>query len=1122
MNFKFTNIPGFTLPRKFFIFLVLIASAFEGYSQVNLINEGFDVAVPLPGGWSAQNNSNPVGTTGWGQGLPAVFPSNSGAPNSYIFANFQNTANVGVISNWLISPQIALTNGDILKFYTSGTGSNFPDNLEVRLSTNGASTNVGTGSSDVGDFTTLLLEINPTLSVGIYPDVWTQYTINITGLSAGASGRIAFRYFIATDAGPLGNNSDYIGIDDVLYTSFPPNCTGTPAPGNTISSVTNICPGLPFNLSVQNNTSGSGVTYQWQSSPDGTTFTNITGANLPVLNNTSQVSSTYYQLVVTCASNSANSTPVLVPMAPATSCYCNSGATNTADEDIFNVSIGSLNNSSDCSTLAPGALSVQNRYSNYTNGPGIPAPGQIVSGGTNPFSVRIGTCGGNFTNSVAAWIDFNQDGAFTANEKIYVSPSGTVGPHTETTNVTVPSTALNGITRMRVVNVETGTPGNILPCGTYAWGETEDYLVTISPCVPASLTSSPINASVVCGGNTSFSVGVSGSFPAYQWEQRISPTSPWTLVSNNAIFSGATSSTLTITEATSTMNGYQYRAIFSGSCTALDASAVATLTVTPLVATTNVSSATICNGSSQLLAITNTASAPNTLSISSGPLSLNIPDDTDAGVSTDLTVAGVPAGATITNVSVKFSLTHTYCGDMLLNLKAPNGNILALDKYLTGTGNQAGPYPNTGFVNTIISSSGTTALGTVNAQPITGTFRADALNTLPAGFVVLNPAGFVSNATGFADLYSTPNGVWTLALADGGPADFGVLTAWSIDITYVAPTLASGTWSPVTGLFLDAGLTIPYTGTLEDSVYAAPTSNTDYSVTVQTAICNSSPLTIPVTVATPVGGTITNPTNAVGCTQGIVNFTGDAQTGGPFEYQWEESTDGGATYSPVSDGGVYSGSQTNTLTLTNPAASMGGNRYRLLISVPSCGSSVTTAFASLTVNANPDVTITAAPYTSLYPGLRTTLTANPAGLASYQWYLDGTAITGATSFTYIADIDGLGVYSVEGFDASQCGGASSNSITITDSLNTSLFITPNPSTGQIQVRFNDKFKGVTKTRNVTIYDSKGARVYNQAFINVTGFNKMQVDLTGHPAGVYYIDVVDAAGRRLQTGSFVIF
>ncbi len=75
-----------------------------------------------------------------------------------------------------------------------------------------ASTNVGTTATDVGDFTTLLLDIDPNYVATSYPDVWTQYTLTIAGLSGPTSGRLAFRYFVE-DGGLNGNNSDYMGID---------------------------------------------------------------------------------------------------------------------------------------------------------------------------------------------------------------------------------------------------------------------------------------------------------------------------------------------------------------------------------------------------------------------------------------------------------------------------------------------------------------------------------------------------------------------------------------------------------------------------------------------------------------------------------------------------------------------------------------------------------------------------------------------------------------------------------------------------------------------------------------------------------------------------------------------
>ena len=193
--------------------------------------EGFEDITTLPGkGWFIQNNSVPIGVNSWFQGNPNVFTAQAGPNNSYIGANYTGTVDAGgTISNWLLTPVIELRNGDVFTFYTRTTSTAaFADRLQVRLSTNGASTNVGTGVSGVGDFTTLVLDINPTYVSGPsggYPVAWTQYTITITsGATTPVNGRLAFRYFVE-DGGPDGANSNYIGIDTFAYT---PVGGGTP------------------------------------------------------------------------------------------------------------------------------------------------------------------------------------------------------------------------------------------------------------------------------------------------------------------------------------------------------------------------------------------------------------------------------------------------------------------------------------------------------------------------------------------------------------------------------------------------------------------------------------------------------------------------------------------------------------------------------------------------------------------------------------------------------------------------------------------------------------------------------------------------------------------------------
>lgn len=90
-------------------------------------------------------------------------------------------------------------------------------------------------------------------------------------------------------------------------------CSGTPSPGNTVSTSTNVCGGSSFTLSLQNNPAVSGLTYQWQSSPNNSTWSNISGATNNTLV-TTQTSSTYYKCIVTCSNggSSASSASIQV------------------------------------------------------------------------------------------------------------------------------------------------------------------------------------------------------------------------------------------------------------------------------------------------------------------------------------------------------------------------------------------------------------------------------------------------------------------------------------------------------------------------------------------------------------------------------------------------------------------------------------------------------------------------------------------------------------------------------------------------------------------------------------------------------------------------------------------
>lgn len=183
-------------------------------------SEGFDDILELPGkGWVQRNNSQPQGSVGWAQGDPGEFSAHLGPADSYISANWANADGLGTVSNWLLTPEIALSSETRVRFWTrtaDPNGQPFPDRLEVRLSTDGASDNVGGTAESVGSFTTVLLTINPDLQ-DEYPTVWTEYVITLDMIAEPTSGRIAFRYYV-TDSGPFGDNGDFIGIDTFSVT----------------------------------------------------------------------------------------------------------------------------------------------------------------------------------------------------------------------------------------------------------------------------------------------------------------------------------------------------------------------------------------------------------------------------------------------------------------------------------------------------------------------------------------------------------------------------------------------------------------------------------------------------------------------------------------------------------------------------------------------------------------------------------------------------------------------------------------------------------------------------------------------------------------------------------------
>ncbi|HSI91249.1 MAG TPA: right-handed parallel beta-helix repeat-containing protein, partial [Adhaeribacter sp.] len=115
--------------------------------------------------------------------------------------------------------------------------------------------------------------------------------------------------FTGTGTTPTFNPRQING--GVIYSLNAP-CTAPPTAGTTVASVSAVCPNTNFQLSLNGASMGTGLTFQWQSSPNGTTgWTNIAGATNSTLT-TSQVTTSFYRAQLTCSGQTASSTPIQV------------------------------------------------------------------------------------------------------------------------------------------------------------------------------------------------------------------------------------------------------------------------------------------------------------------------------------------------------------------------------------------------------------------------------------------------------------------------------------------------------------------------------------------------------------------------------------------------------------------------------------------------------------------------------------------------------------------------------------------------------------------------------------------------------------------------------------------
>jgi gliding motility-associated-like protein len=123
-----------------------------------------------------------------------------------------------------------------------------------------------------------------------------------------------------------------------------------------------------------------------------------------------------------------------------------------------------------------------------------------------------------------------------------------------------------------------------------------------TPCNPITITTQPVNATICEGRDTLFRVTATG-VSTYRWQ--VDDGSGFVNINNNAIYGGATTATLTLTNPPASYSGYIYRCqLFNGTAGCpLVPTATRTLTVNanPVAVVTPASATTICQGGSVVL-----------------------------------------------------------------------------------------------------------------------------------------------------------------------------------------------------------------------------------------------------------------------------------------------------------------------------------------------------------------------------------------------------------------------------------------------------------------------------------------------------------------------------------------
>ena len=640
-----------------------------------------------------------------------------------------------------------------------------------------------------------------------------------------------------------------------------------------------------------------------------------------------------------------------------------------------------------------------------------------------------------------------------------ISLSATGNPSGTTVSFTTNPVTAGNSTIVILNGTNTLLPGNysvtITGTATGAVTQSRTLNFTITAGTAPVISTQPSDLTVCAGNNASFNIAANGG--TYQWQLSTNGGTSFTNIT------GATTSSYTVTGASTAQSGNLYRCVVSNACGNSVNSTSALLTVANgTTITTQPADASLCVGSSNIFRVV--ASGAN--------LTYQWQRSTDGGVNWSNISGATDVQYTLTGITLSMNGDRFRCivnGTCVPTSATSTAATLTVVSALSIT-----QQPQSQIVcNGTNASFSITALGVSTYQWQVSTDGGGSWSTITGAtnttYTVTAPGlglsgnlyrCVVSGSCGTANSASatlTVNPITTITqqpnaqiICAGSAVSFSV-TATGANITYQwqqSLNGCNGPWTNISGAN-SATYTINNASvSLDNTAYRCIVNGT--CTATLTSGCGLLTVIAPTTV-------VTQPISQTVCDGVGVTFTTGGSGSGVI-YQWQVNT--GSGFTNLSNGGIYTGATTASLSIsaTNPA--MSGYVYRCLLSNNVCTTPAITNAVTLTVHTLPSITSQPQSQTTC-SGNTISFTTGATGTGvQYQWQINtgsgfinlsnGGVYSGATTGTLVVSNTTvtLSGYQYRCVVSGTCG-ASVNSSNVTLTVYAPVVVNRPPSNAEV-------------------------------------------------------------------------